>query len=219
MGQDAGKSLDDFSTALGRQSRMILDNLGIIMDQEKAYSMYADTLGKSVAALTEEEKERAFVAAALELGSKKAEELGGVVEDTTTRTLQMNTAWADFQVEFGKVLTSAEEGVGVFNSLTTAIGWLKDGAVAWQGVFGESIPIMQDHWTEIARGQFALAKLTGENQIAIDVTKELGQAHTGALQKGIAATTNSFEEYQTVAMEVTKGMPLLAQGLNITEGS
>ena len=47
MGQDAGKSLDDFSTALGRQSRMILDNLGIIMDQEKAYSMYADTLGRS----------------------------------------------------------------------------------------------------------------------------------------------------------------------------
>jgi hypothetical protein len=70
MGQDAAKSLDDLTTALGRNSPMILDNLGISLKLSDAYTLYAKSIGKAVDALSEEEKTMAFRKAALIEGKK-----------------------------------------------------------------------------------------------------------------------------------------------------
>lgn len=131
MGQDAATSIDDLTTALGRQSPMILDNLGITLKLEEAYQIYAASLGKTASELTEAEKKQAFVNAALEKGKAKVEELGGITVDAAGRTEQLAAAWSDFQVAFGGLLTQFSEGGDV---LVDFIRNLEDGALAWQGI-------------------------------------------------------------------------------------
>lgn len=114
MGQDAAKSVDDLTTALSRMSPQILDNLGIKVDLTAATEAYARSVGKSVTALTEEEKKLAFATAAMEAARAKAAALGEVqltVWDQTTRVA----------VAFGDIATQA---VSAGNSSATLAGKL-----------------------------------------------------------------------------------------------
>lgn len=131
MGKDAASSVDDLTTALGRQSPLILDNLGIKMNLTEAEARYAQSLGKTVEQLTDAEKKQAFLNAAWEKAREKADQLGGVQIDTIGQLEQLTAAWADFQTEFGKFLT----GSGVIETLTNIVTQLKEGAIAWQEVF------------------------------------------------------------------------------------
>lgn len=133
MGQDATKSLDDLTVALGRQSPMILDNLGITLKLEEAYRIYATSLGKSVEALTEQEKKQAFVNAALQKGRQRVEQLGGVTVDQLGKVEQLHAAWSDFTVSFGQLVDGPLAG-GV-ELATELVRKLEEGAIAWQGVF------------------------------------------------------------------------------------
>jgi len=54
------KAISDFTTAMGRASPRIADNLGLLIDQTIANAKYAAAIGKNVNALTEEETKLAF---------------------------------------------------------------------------------------------------------------------------------------------------------------
>lgn len=107
QGLTATQAVSDLTTALGRQSPMILDNLGITMRMNEAYEGYADTLGKSVSQLTDVEKKQAFVNEALAKGAAVAAKLGGVIEDNQSKVEQGTAAWKDLRVEIGKNFSSA----------------------------------------------------------------------------------------------------------------
>lgn len=88
MGQDASKSVDDLTTALGRMSPMILDNLGITVRVEEANQRWAAANNTTVAAMDEQQKKLAFIEAAMEAARAKAATLGDVqltVADQFTR--------------------------------------------------------------------------------------------------------------------------------------
>lgn len=132
MGKNAADSVDDLTMALGRQSPLLLDNLGIKMNLTEAELRYAASLGKTVEQLTDAEKKQAFLNAAWEKARQKAEELGGEVTlDTLAQLERLTAAWADFQTEFGEFLI----GSGVIETITNLVLELKEGAIAWQGVF------------------------------------------------------------------------------------
>jgi hypothetical protein len=76
MGIDVKHGFASFVTGIGRQSRMLLDNLGIIVDTNQAYTIYAKKLGKAASQLTEVEKKQAFFNAALEAGAMRVEKMG-----------------------------------------------------------------------------------------------------------------------------------------------
>ncbi len=147
MGQDATKSIDDLTTALGRQSPMILDNLGITLKLEEAYQIYAAQLGKTVEQLTEQEKKQAFVNAALEKGKERVAQLGDATTGAAADSQRLSAAWSDFQVAFGGLLTQMSGGM---NTLTEFIRKLEQGAIAWQGVFA--------NFDTIQKAQFEMAK-------------------------------------------------------------
>lgn len=65
MGLDAAFALNSLNVGIARQSRLVLDNLGIIVDVEKANQAYAKSLGKEVDALSDSEKALAFKSAAM----------------------------------------------------------------------------------------------------------------------------------------------------------
>lgn len=75
MGIDASFGLESLSLGLGRQSRLYLDNLGIIVSAEEAYKNFGLSVGKSANDLTDAEKKAAFFAEALKKIKERADEL------------------------------------------------------------------------------------------------------------------------------------------------
>lgn len=65
MGQDVEFIFNSVVTGIGRKSKMILDNFGVIMDTTTAEKQLAEDLGKTVDELTDKEKDRAFELAAI----------------------------------------------------------------------------------------------------------------------------------------------------------
>lgn len=74
MGQDLSSAFDDIVTWLWRGSAQILDNLWIVVDAESANEAYAQSIGKTVSQLTDEEKKQALVNATIEEWKRKLEQ-------------------------------------------------------------------------------------------------------------------------------------------------
>lgn len=65
LGVSSTQLFENAVTGIGRQSALILDNLGIILDQTKAEEIYAKSLGKTADQLDALQREEAFQKAAL----------------------------------------------------------------------------------------------------------------------------------------------------------
>jgi hypothetical protein len=65
LGVESTQLFENAVTAIGRGSALILDNLGIILNQEKAERIYAESLGKTIEQLDALEKAEAFQKAAM----------------------------------------------------------------------------------------------------------------------------------------------------------
>lgn len=104
MGTDSVTAFNDLTTAGARQSRMIADNLGIIIDanaleKEKLRLMEAD------ASLTEDAaRQQAFLNQMIEQGSGTLEKMGGLQQDNATALEQVNALWADFKGVVGEFI-------------------------------------------------------------------------------------------------------------------
>jgi hypothetical protein len=61
MGLSVTDAFNDIVTGLGRESALILDNLGITLDLDRTYKEYAATLGKTVGQLDAVERKQALV--------------------------------------------------------------------------------------------------------------------------------------------------------------
>lgn len=109
--KSTGESMDfmlsSIVTGLGRGSKMILDNLGIVFNLEDAYAEYAKTLGKTAAKLTDAEKKQAFINKALEVGSKNAEAAGMGQLSLADRFEQVKTKGSNLLIVIGQKLAPA----------------------------------------------------------------------------------------------------------------
>ena len=105
MGRTASEAIQDITLGIGRQSKLILDNLGILVNAETAYDQYAQKIGKVTSALTENEKQTAFTEAALAALNERARQLGGEIPDTViSKWSQVMATFHNFQVEVGNEL-------------------------------------------------------------------------------------------------------------------
>ena len=101
-GQSMQFMLSSIVTGLGRGSRLILDNLGIIVDSNEAYQTYARTLNKVASELTESEKKQAFMNEALRIGNNNASLMGAT-------TLSLKDRWAAAKAEAANIATTIGE--------------------------------------------------------------------------------------------------------------
>lgn len=205
MGQDAGKSIEDISVGIGRQSKLILDNLGIVVDTDKVYQDYAASISKTADALTDQEKKTAFTNAVMEQGAKKAAELGGVIDDTAAKTEKLTSSWSDFQVEFGKLLGDA----GLLDLLNGVVGGLLEGAKAWQEVFEQAKmmkqaanPLVEEAKVMAREGDTTAQKVAGAMvEIADMLPISSGVMRIGA---NILMPEETAAGYQALAEEAEK---------------
>jgi hypothetical protein len=107
LGIDTVQSIDSLVTGLGRQSKLMLDNLGIMVDTEKANKDYAASLGITSSQLTDQQRKTAFVNAAMAEANSLVSKLGEEQLDTKDKIAQLSTATTDLSASFGEFLEPA----------------------------------------------------------------------------------------------------------------
>ena len=127
-GDTITKSFEDITVGIGRQSRMILDNLGIIVKVEEANQKYAKSLGITASALTDTQKKQAFLTATLAAGQKIIDGVGNTAIDAADGFAQLKTqiinASNEFKTGFAKGLSAETNKINTALKLT--IGLTKD---------------------------------------------------------------------------------------------
>ncbi len=101
LGKDTRMSVESLITGIGRQSRLMLDNIGIIVKSEEAYESYAQTLGKNKDELTDSEKKQAFLTATMESARQKVSTLNEETNTTRTSFQQLDAAAENLQGRIG----------------------------------------------------------------------------------------------------------------------
>jgi len=107
LGRDTASSVESLVTGIGRQSRLMLDNIGIIVKSEEAYKAYAKKIGISVDQLTDAEKKQAFLSSAMESARTKVKEIGDEIETNQDVYDNLGRATAELSVATGNVLQPA----------------------------------------------------------------------------------------------------------------
>jgi hypothetical protein len=121
QGLDATTAVSDLTTALSRNSPMILDNLGITLKLTEAYRIYADKIGVSADALNEEQKAMAFREAALIKGMEVVERMGGLQDDMASSGERLKAQMSDMAVTVGQALIPVlQKGLDIIGPLVNA---------------------------------------------------------------------------------------------------
>ena len=111
MGLTTTQAFSDIVRGIGRMSPLILDNLGIVVDAESRYKVYAESIGKTAAQLSAAEKRQALFNGVLEEGNRLLAESGGLSADYATGMARATAAWKNY---WDTVKTQAGASVGSF---------------------------------------------------------------------------------------------------------
>ena len=119
LGRDTASSVESLITGVGRQSRLMLYNIGIIVKADEAYTKYAVTLGKSVDQLTDSEKKQAFFNATMESAARKLTILGEEIPSAQDAVDSMAASFDDISKNIGEAfLPVLETTASLMASLT-----------------------------------------------------------------------------------------------------
>jgi len=124
LGKDAAFGVESLITGMGRQSKLMLDNLGIMVKAEDAYKGFADELNKTVSELTDQERKQAFVNEAMKEANKLVKNLGEEQLTTADAISKAGTAVDDLAEAIGERLSPltrilAENFTDFVNQLTS----------------------------------------------------------------------------------------------------
>lgn len=205
FGLSVAEAWEYIVTGVGRASPMILDNIGILMDAERTFTDYANSIGKAKDELTIYEKKQAIVNSILADGADDLERWADMADTAGDKTAKLTAKTIEAKQAFGEVaavikgelsvaiLEAAEsadllirilEGVGKGTVEATKVtqdyrGWLGRAALATEDV------------TDMQRAyRNAMAESTGvtaemgrrwgefhqESKRAIEASQQLGDA-------------------------------------------
>lgn len=200
FGKDVGFMFESIAIGVGRQSKLILDNLGIIVSAKEAYQKYADSIGESVQELTEAQRKQAFLNATLEAGQRIVDKI-----DTSTMThleqmQKIQAQWDNMVVSGGHALKSlAVFGYGVlhlFNVTSTKI----------VGALTGVLDMVLEHLEPMEEGINKILRKLGKEEISYikDMRAELVK-FSGSLAKDEAnSLKEAVEIFDTVFTDFTK---------------
>lgn len=101
-GQSVTEAFGDISLAVARGSRMILDNLGIIVSEEAAYKTYAAQVGKTAEQLSDAEKKTAFMNATLAAGKDIIDRVGSSGETMADKMQRISATMENMKETVGR---------------------------------------------------------------------------------------------------------------------
>ena len=124
LGVDTKRSVESLITGIGRQSRLMLDNIGIIVKADEAYESYAKEIGKTADKLTDVEKKQAFLNATMESARKKVSELGSEQETPIKALNRLGAEFDNLKTVIGE--TAGEAFLPLIQALTEFLRILQD---------------------------------------------------------------------------------------------
>ena len=116
MGISMEYAFESIVKGVGRLSPLILDNLGIVLDADKTYKDYAETIGKTADALTDAEKRQALLA------RLKAE----VQDFDSSAVMDAAAAWERFSASIMNATAVAGEWINQNTGLIASINGISD---------------------------------------------------------------------------------------------
>ena len=152
MGRSTLDAVNDLATGIGRQSRLILDNLGIIVDVDAAYETYAKTLGKSANGLTDNERKTAFMNFAIKALTQRANQLEGTTSELQIAQEALGATWDNLKAKIGEALIPALVDLGA--ELLGLIGTVGDLITKiqeedWAGAWSIIQTTFEEAWTNL----------------------------------------------------------------------
>lgn len=214
-GQTVSEAFSDISLGVARQSKMILDNLGIMIDVEAANKAYAKSLGKTSEELTDAEKKQAFINATLKSGQEIIQKLGSQAETESDRFQRFNATLQNLRIEVGDYLIRAFQFLeGTFKSVAAAALTLSGGVfkiiegVAW---LTDKLHLSNDaaaDWKVNAEAAFGAAEDLAFQadqafKDAFDTTTKAGTAQKD-YTKNVKDTTAALEAQQKAQEKLKK---------------
>tara|TARA_R100000734_G_C3319190_1_gene114591 strand:+ start:3888 stop:5975 length:2088 start_codon:yes stop_codon:yes gene_type:complete len=167
LGRDTASSVESLVTGIGRQSRLMLDNIGIIVKSEEAYERFAQANNTTVDALTDAQKKQAFLEATMESARAKVKTLGEETLTTKDRFDQLSASSADLSTEIGKTLAPlfgslAKNTTNVFSNMTELLK-----------IFNHTKGTALEFALATEEAEQMIEKLTKNTNINIDSNKSL----------------------------------------------
>ena len=167
LGKDTAQSVESLVTGIGRQSRLMLDNIGIIVKSEEAYDDYAEELGITAEQLSDAQKKQAFLQATMESAREKVKDLGDEVFTTREKINQFTASSENLSVAIGEALSPvfgelALEGNSVLKNLTELVK-----------IFSHTKSASVEYFETLERTPSIIQKYSKAHKIAVDSTKSL----------------------------------------------
>ena len=191
-------------TGIKRGSPMLIDNTGITLKLGDANEAFAKSLGKSVNELTEEEKKLAILQGTLDGVDRLVQQAGGNLDNLTTSTQQLTTAWQDLRTAIGEGLAPmvSQTQAGMADALSRITAAIQAGSVdseiALQGL-NSQLQIAKDELAQLEAQPFdpsdefgtaaaRTAELRGRIDDLYDALAKLTPANeAAAASSGVAA--------------------------------
>lgn len=124
FGQDVSFMFDSIVLGIGRQSKLILDNLGIIISAKDTYESYAKVLGKSTSELTEAERKQAFMNEAIRQGQDLVEKINLSNRSQLENIQRLKSGWKDFVDQLGVFLNESPRVKKIIDVLANSMDFL-----------------------------------------------------------------------------------------------
>jgi hypothetical protein len=178
MGIDAAMGLESLVVGIGRQSKLWLDNLGILVDTDRAYRVHAKSIGKQASALSDAEKKLAFYNETMKSVSEKMKTLGKDQDTVTDSFARAAVAYEKVKIALGEIIAepladTMEGAAKVFSDatsktvkLTTEISQLEAQLKRASGEAGDSKERLGGFFGTIDNGIQALSRFTGIGQVS-----------------------------------------------------
>ena len=190
VGQDAVFGIESLTTGIGRQSKLMLDNLGIIVDTQKAYDVYAESIGKSTSELDDNERKQAFIQATMESVNEKVAQLGKEQLTAADATNQLTTAFSNLQGTIGKEL---QDEIKSTNKLLAGSVTIMDFLIQRGGLFafitGQSLDSIARANNEAKKA----AEILPELDVRFTETDPIGQAELMA--EGFGLIQGNYDDH------------------------
>lgn len=184
LGVSTAEAFGDIVTGIGRMSPLILDNLGIVVDQAKANEVYADSIGKTVGQLTEQEKKQALVNAVIRDSADLVAANVAAGDDAASNFERMDAAISNAKVALGELFQPAM--VVVANAIAEAA------QAAADGMESMAAPAVE------ARTEMVLL-----DQSMIGLQNDIGQLEQGLRRLEAAGQTNT-DQYRQAKEELAR---------------
>ena len=119
MNQGPIEAFNDLVLGVGRQSRRILDNIGILVRVDSSQTAYAKSLGKTVDELTDVQKKQGFLNGVLKNSEEILKRLGKDVDGVATNYERLQAAISNISLEVADAVGPAL--TDMFKDMTTFV--------------------------------------------------------------------------------------------------